>query len=86
MREPKIHKGSATMTYNGPKIIHSTRVTKVSPVKPPDPPTKPPWRRFMDLNWKMGKPILKEGAREAFVETIKWLLGFKRQPAPARPT
>ena len=38
----------------------------------------------MDLNWKMGKPVLKEGAREAIVEFIKWLVSSrKRQPADA---
>ena len=45
---------------------------------------KPPWQWFMDLNWKMGKPVLKEGAREAIVEFIKWLVSSrKRQPAAA---
>lgn len=44
------------------------------------PPEKPP--SFIDRNLKAGKLVLKEGAREAVVEFIKWLLlGRKRQPA-----
>ena len=57
----------------------------VGTAKPPVKPPKPPWQRFMDLNWKMGKPILKEGAREALVEFIKWFVsGRKRVPAIAQ--
>lgn len=37
-------------------------------------PPKRGWQRFMDLNWKTGKPVLKEVAREAIVEFVKWLL------------
>lgn len=49
-------------------------------MRPPEPPEKPP--TFIDRNLKAGRLVLREGAREAVVEFIKWLLlGRKRQPA-----
>ena len=59
------------------------------------PLPKPPWyRRFMDLNVKLLKLLLKEGgvvaARGAIWEGVKWLaggllFGRKRQPAQVSP-
>ena len=58
-------------------ILEGVSVSLEPPVKPPKPP-------FIDRNLKAAKLVLKEGAREAIVETIKWfLLGRKRQPAEA---
>ena len=85
MRKPKIHKVSATMTHS-PKFTFSARVTKVStepPPNPPEPPEKPPRPPFIDRNLKAGKFVLKEGAREAIVEAIKWILGFRLPHAEA---
>ena len=51
--------------------------------KPPEPPENPSGPSFIDRNLKAGKFVLKEGVREAIVESIKGLLGLKSQPDQA---
>ena len=81
MQEPKMHRvnaGSVKFTFSLPE----PKVTLTPGVKPAKPPRL---RRFKDQNWKAAKFFSKEVAREAIVESIKWLLfGRKRQPAQGR--
>ena len=65
--------------------LHGGLVGSLSGAASLGPVPKPPWQRFMDLNWKVGKPVLKEAAREAIVEIIKWFVsGRKRESAIAQ--
>ena len=64
--------------HHDPKPQFSARLEVVKP------PVKPPWRRFMDLNWKMGEAALKEAARQVIEKWIEWgIFSRKRQPAAA---
>ena len=67
----------ASVTLHGDLVGSISATAQLGPVpKPPRPP-------FLDRNLKAGKFVLKEGAREAIVEFIKWILGLKSPPAQA---
>ena len=76
IRPHQVSAGSVKFSFTVSEPTVSLVKAKVDP-KPPRPP-------FIDRNLKAGKFVLKEGAREAVVGLIKWLLlGRKRQPAEA---
>lgn len=75
MEKPK-KKNISLPPITSPGGRMSIRVTKVAP----DPPVKPSGPSFIDRNLRAGKFVLKEGVREAIVESIKGLLGLKSQP------
>ncbi len=75
IRHHQASAGSVKFSFTVSEPTVSLVKAKVDP-KPPRPP-------FIDRNLKAGKLVLKEGVREAIVESIKWILGLKSQPAQA---
>ena len=83
--QPKPRRASVTLRAKPLHVeLNFTATAKLNTVpKPPAP--KPPRPPFIDRNLKAGKFVLKEGAREAVWEIIKWLVsGRKREPAIAQ--
>ena len=63
--------------------LHGDLVGSISATAQLGPVPKPPGSSFIDRNLKAGKLVLKEGVREAIVESIKWIIGLKSPPAQA---